>query len=110
MLDLAQHDGDAAGDLGGQAALLGLLGQRRAGGVDQGKMPVIDGKAGLARKHGNAPLPLNLVGVQRGIAMVHPAKAANGPRVVQQLFRQGGFACVHMGQNACRNRANHLNT
>ena len=94
-----------------QQGPLGLGGKvHMAGGVDQGKMPVINCKAGLPRKHGNAPLPLNLVGIQRGIAMVHPARAANGPCLVQQLFRQGGFACVHMGQNACRNRANHLNT
>ena len=54
---------------------------------------------GLLGKDGDAPLPLDGVGVQKSVLVVHPAQTTERPTPVEQAFRQGSFARVHMGQN-----------
>ena len=64
----------------------------------QEKIPVIPvGKNGLGRKHRNASGPLHGGKVHAGSAVIHPAQGPQRPTPIQQLFRQGGFAAVHLG-------------
>jgi len=70
-----------------------------AGGINQGEAAPLPVKPRLITEHGNAALAFDEVGVQRRIAMVHPAWRADGSCMVEDLFRQGGFAGVYMRQN-----------
>ena len=45
---------------------------------------------------GNAPLPLQLHGVQQ---LLRPDPLVDGVALLQQTVRQGGFAVVNMGNN-----------
>ena len=71
-----------------------------ARGVQQGDGQVPQGELRLLGEDGDAPLPLHLVGVQKGVPVVHPAQAADGPAPVQQSLGEGGFSGVHMSQDA----------
>ena len=67
---------------------------------------MVSGKPGLLGENGDAPGTFQIVGVQMGIAVVHPAKGPLGPGAEQQRFGQGGLAGIHMGQQA--NGAGHF--
>ena len=67
-------------------------------GVQQGQLPVGKGKMGLTGKNRNAPFPLQRVEIHGGVAVIHPAGTPQQTAPVEHCLRQGGFACVHMGQ------------
>ena len=72
-----------------------------ARGVHQDQLLVLpQGQQGLLGEYGDAPLPLQLVGVQIGVPVVHPAQAAQLSPGVEQGLVQGGLARVHMGHHA----------
>ena len=68
--------------------------------IAEGKCPAFQPEGRLLAEYGDAPLALHRVGVQKGIPVIHPALAADGPCAVQKGLCQRGFARVHMGQNA----------
>ena len=70
-----------------QLGLLGSIGRRQR-------------QHGLLGKNRDAPRTLLRVGVQKGVAVVHPAQLAQRARAVQQPLGQRGLAAVHMGQQA----------
>ena len=69
-----------------------------AGGVDEGETAVGGVQPGLFGEDGNAPGPLQVVGVQKGVPVIHPAQSSAGTAAIEQGFGQGGFSGVHMGQ------------
>ena len=71
-----------------------------AGGVQEGHRHFLGAEQGLLGEDGDAPGPLQVVGVQVGVPVVHPAQGGDGPGGVQQGLGEGGFAGVHMGQDA----------
>ena len=71
-----------------------------AGGVQEGHRHSLGAEQGLLGEDGDAPGPLQVVGVQVGVPVVHPAQGGDGPGGVQQGLGEGGFAGVHMGQDA----------
>ena len=81
-----------------------------AGRVDEGEAATLPRKPRLPRKHRDAPLALDGVHVQRGIAVIHAARPAQRPGGKQQLLAQGGLARVHVGHHRKGARRAHLNT
>ena len=71
-----------------------------AGGVQQGDFQLPRLEHRLLGEDGNAPLPLQLVGVQEGVLVIHPAQAADLAGGVEKGLGQGGFPRVHVGQYA----------
>ena len=69
-------------------------------GVQQGQLGLRQPQQRLLGKDGDAPGPLQRVGVQKSVPMVHPAQLAQHPRPIEHRLAQGGFARVHMGQYA----------
>ena len=55
---------------------------------------------GLLGENGDAPLPLQTVGVQKAVPVIHPAQLFNFSRKVQHGLAEGGLPRVHMGHNA----------
>ena len=59
-----------------------------ARGVQQGDLPVRPGSAVRQRKHrlfgknGDAPLPLQVLRIQEGVPVVHPAQGTDGARPI----------------------------
>ena len=51
---------------------------RVTGGIQQGYPGLLRGKPGLLGKNGNAPRPLQTMGIQIGVLMVHPPQFLNG--------------------------------
>ena len=68
-----------------------------ARGVDQLQFRVPHGQPGLLGEDGDAPVPLDGVGVQKGVPVVHPAQPAQHPGAVQKGLGQRGLARIHMG-------------
>ena len=68
--------------------------QQRQGGVRQ-RQPRLLGK------DGDPPAALQRVVVQKGVPVVHPPGPPQCPGAVQHRFGQGGFAAVHVRQQAC---------
>ena len=90
---------------------------RRLGGeidvarrVDEGEAAALPREPRLPRKHRDAPLALDGVRVQRGVAVIHTARPAQRPGHEQQLLAQGGLARVHVGHHRKGARGAHLNT
>ena len=80
---------------------LGLAGQiRMARGIQKGQLQLVRPEPGLLGEDGDAPLPLQGMGIQKGIPMVHPAQLPEHAGAKQQRFGQGGLPRVHVGQNA----------
>ena len=84
-------------------------------GIHQGQGQLFRGKQGLLGENGDAPLPFQIVGVQKCVAVIHPSPGPTGTGAVQQSFGKGGLARVHMGHKAdtaiylfCRSRHNTL--
>ena len=79
------------------------LGLRRkihmAGGVQPGNLGIPCAEQSLFGKNRDAPGPLQAVGVQEGIPVIHPPQLADGAGAVEHGLRKGGFARVHMGQH-----------
>ena len=74
---------------------------RVAWGVHQDQFFLLpQGQQGLLGEDGDAPLPLQLVGVQIGVPVVHPAKAAQLAPGIEQGLVQSGLARVHVGHHA----------
>ena len=71
--------------------------------VQQGELRPLQGDEGLFGKDGDAPLPFQGVGIQKGVLVVHPPQGFQAPRPVQQSLREGGLARVHMGQQTHAN-------
>ena len=71
-----------------------------AGGVQEGDRQRRGLEQGLLGEDGDAPVPLQGVGVQIGVPVVHPSQGGDGPGGVEQGLGQGGFPRVHVGQNA----------
>ena len=71
-----------------------------AGGIQQSQLQRAPGQPGLLGEDGDAPLPLLLIGVQHGVLVVHPPQLPSLAAEVEQSLGQGGFARVHMGQDA----------
>ena len=49
---------------------------------------------------GDAALPFHRIGVKKRVSMIDATELAYAARGIQQRFRQRGFACVNMRQNA----------
>ena len=69
-------------------------------GIQNLKLHIIYGQAGLLGKDGDPPLPLQAVGIQKGVPVIHPAQLAQLAAPVEHGLRQGGLTRVHMGQYA----------
>ena len=72
-------------------------------GVQQGQLQRRGADHRLLGKHGDAPGPLDGIGIQKGVPVIHPAHFSDGAARVEQRLGQGGFARVHMGQHTCTN-------
>ena len=78
---------------------LGLGGEVHvARSVHQGHIQIGGGDQGLLGKDRNAAAPLQIVGVEIGVPVIHPAQSPPGAAAIQQGFGQGSFACVNMGK------------
>ena len=71
-----------------------------ARGVQQGHLHGGQGEDRLLGEDGNAPLPLQGVGIQKSVLMVYPAQFAYRSTDVEHPLREGGLARVHVGQYA----------
>ena len=70
-------------------------------GVQQGGVEVVGQvKGGLLGEDGDAPLPFQCEGIEKGVAVIHPPKGADGAGDIQHGLRKSRFSGVHMGQNA----------
>ena len=56
------------------------------------------GKHRLLGEDGDAPLPLQAVGIQKGVPVVYPAQFFDCAPSIEQCLREGGLPRVHMGQ------------
>ena len=97
-LAAADHQNGAVQHLKGALGLGGKI--HVAGGVQQRHRQAGHFQQRLLGKDGDAPGPLLGVRVQKGVAVVHAAQAAQGPAAVQKPLGKGGFARIHMGKNA----------
>ena len=70
-----------------------------AGGVQPGDGRPPRREQRLLGEDGDAPGPLEAVGVQEGVLVVHPAQPADGPGAVEHRLGQGGLARVDVGQH-----------
>ena len=70
------------------------------GGVQQGDDLGGQGEDGLLGEDGDAPLPLQGEGVQKGGAVIHAAHLFDAAAQVEQPFGEGGLAGVHVSQDA----------
>ena len=70
------------------------------GGVQQGDDLGGQGEDGLFGEDGDAPLPLQGEGVQKGGAVIHPPHLFDAAAQVEQPFGEGGLAGVHVGEDA----------
>ena len=68
-----------------------------ARGVNEDDLPAGRLQNGLLGKNRNAPGPLQLMGVQKRVLMVHPPQSPPGPAAVEQRLRQRRLPRVHMG-------------
>ena len=71
-----------------------------AGGVQEGHRHPLRLEQGLFGEDGDPPGPLQVVGVQVGVPVVHPPQGGDGPGGVQQGLGEGGLPRVHVGQDA----------
>ena len=71
---------------------------RMARGIHQGDLQSVRFQNGLLGKNGDAPLPFQIMGVQKGIPVIHPTQGAFGTGAIQQGFAMGGLAGVNMSQ------------
>ena len=69
-------------------------------GVHQGQLQVPPAQDGLFGIDGDAPLPLQLLGVQKGVPVVHPAQAADVARQIEHGLGEGGLPGVHVGHDS----------
>ena len=104
-LGVALHPVGAADDQNGavqhlQGALHFCGEVHVARGVQQRQLHAVQGQDGLLGENGDAPLPLQGEGVQKGVPMVHPAQLLDAAAEVQHGLGQGGFARVHVGHDA----------
>ena len=70
---------------------------RVARGVQQIHRALFQRHDGLFGKNGDPPLPLQQVGVQIAVPVIHPAQLFDLAREVQHGLRQSGLPRVHMG-------------
>ena len=71
-----------------------------AGGVQKGDGQLRGLEDSLLGEDGDAPGPFQVVGVQEGIPVVHPAQLLYGSGSVEQGLREGGLAGIHVGQDS----------
>ena len=71
-----------------------------ARGVKQGQAPLPQRQHGLLGENGDAPLPLQAVGIEEAVAVIDPSQLFQFSREVEHGLGQGGLSRVHMGQNA----------
>ena len=74
-----------------------------AGGIHNGHIPIGCFQQGLLGENGDAPCPLQIVGVKIRIPVIHPAQGPSCTGNIQQGFAQCGLARVHMGQQTSTN-------
>ena len=88
--------------LGGKVHMAGGVQQRDAGFLQRHAAVAArrQRELGLFGKDGDAPRPLQRVGVQKGVPVVHPPQLADHPGAKEQCLRQGRLAAVNVGQNA----------
>ena len=94
----ADHQDGTVQHLQGPLGLSGEVHVSRR--VHQGQLQLPPAQNGLLGVDGNAPFPLQLLSVQKGIPVVHPPQGADGSGHVEHGLGQGGLSRVHMGQNA----------
>ena len=68
--------------------------------VQQGSLQTVQSQQRLLGKNSNPPLPFQGKGIQKSVAMIHAAKAADRAGNIEHCLGQGSFSRVHMGQNA----------
>ena len=68
--------------------------------VHQRQIQLLRRNKGLLGKDRDATLPLQAVGIQKSITVIHPTQLPPGTAAVQQGLGKGGLARVHMGQQA----------
>ena len=71
--------------------------------VQQGDFQLAQGEHGLFGENCDAALPLQRVGIEKGVAMIDPAQPAQLAAGVEHGLGEGGLARVDMGENAHRN-------
>ena len=71
-----------------------------AGGIQQCDIRIARRQQGLLGKDGDAARFFKRVGIQKGILVIHAAQLADRAGAVEQGFRKGGLAGVHMGKDA----------
>ena len=80
---------------------LGLGGKvHMAGGVQQRQLGAGQFQHRLLGKDRDAPRPLQRVGVEKGVPMVHPPQFAQRPRAVEHRLAQGRFARIDVRRYA----------
>ena len=55
---------------------------------------------GLTGENGDAPFPLQVVEIHRGVPVVDPARRAQKTAPEEHCLCQSGLSCVHVGQQA----------
>ena len=73
---------------------------RMPGSVQKRHLPVRKRESGLFGENGDASLPLQAVGVQEAVPMVHAPQLFQFSGMKQHGLGQGGLPRVHMGQDA----------
>ena len=68
--------------------------------IQQGDFRVSCSEAGLLGENGNAPGPLQAVGIQKRVPVIHAPQTFEPSGAVQHGFREGGLSGVDVGQNA----------
>lgn len=71
-----------------------------AGGVHQGDLPVFRLENCLLGENGDAPAAFQLMGVQKGVPVIHPSQPPPGAGLKQQRLGQRGLSRIHMGQQS----------
>ena len=94
----ADHQDGAVQNLKGALGFGGEIHVAR--GVHQLQPGCAQGEPGLFGEDGDAPVTLDAVGIQKGIAVVHAAQLSKNAGAVEHGLGEGGFARIHVGDNA----------
>ena len=79
----------------GPFGLPGKIGM--AGRVQERQVRMVPGEAGFPGEDGDAAVLFHRIGIQEGVAVIHPALATNGAGKEEHGFGERGLARVHMG-------------
>ena len=102
-LDAVGAADDQDGHVHGRDGSLRFSGQVRvARCVEDGQLQLAHLQTGLFGEDGDPPIPLQGMGIQERVPVIHPTQLSEHPGFIEQRFAKGGLPRVHMGQNARR--------